>query len=41
MIPTMELVYCTPVGGQKVDAWKYMGEATTQSGKTTETGGSL
>lgn len=41
MIPTMDLVYCTPAWGQKVDAWKYMGEATTQSEKIVGTGSEI
>ncbi len=32
-IPTMELVYCT-VGGEKMDAWKYMDIQTTATGVT-------
>jgi hypothetical protein len=32
-IPTMELIYCT-VGGEKVDAWKYMEIQTTATGAT-------
>ena len=35
-IPTMELIYCT-VGGEKMDAWKYMDIQTTATG-TTATG---
>lgn len=30
----MDLIYCTPVGGQKVDAWQYMGEQTSETGAT-------
>jgi len=33
-IPTMDLIYCTIPGGEKVDAWKYMDQGTTQSGST-------
>ena len=36
-IPTMELVYCT-VGGEKMDAWKYMDIQTTATGAVTGTG---
>ncbi|NRH20801.1 DUF333 domain-containing protein [Candidatus Gracilibacteria bacterium] len=35
-IPTMDLIYCTVPGSEKVDAWKYMDQGTTQSGKTKE-----
>ena len=35
-IPTMELIYCT-IGGEKIDAWKYMDIQTTATG-TTATG---
>ncbi len=37
-VPTMELVYCTPVGGAKVDAWQYMGNQTSKTGATTNSG---
>jgi putative hemolysin len=30
-IPTMDLIYCT-VGGEKMDAWKYMDVQTMQTG---------
>jgi putative hemolysin len=28
-IPSMELIYCTSPGGEKIDAWKYMDMQTT------------
>lgn len=37
-IPTMELIYCT-IGGEKMDAWKYMDIQTTATGVVTGTGG--
>lgn len=36
-IPTMDLIYCT-VGGEKMDAWKYMDIQTTATGAMTASG---
>ena len=38
--PTMDLIYCT-VGGEKIDAWKYMDMQTTQTGAMMGSGMSL